>query len=421
MADTWYQVDNVAKLFLASIGRRDPRVFRISCTLTETVDPDVLAAALQRTAGDLPNFQVTLHRGLFWHYLEASDKCPRPEPENRRPCAAIYGRDIKNELLYRVSYYRERINVEMFHALSDGNGGLLFLKALVHNYLALRHPQELAAVPRAEGASAADMAEDSYQQFYARRKAAFAPADPAARRPVSRLHGRRLPLDQTQFFEGHLSAKAVLAKAHALGVTLTSYLAAAQMLAAWQEAPALDRGRAVAVGLPVNLRNYFPSDTARNFFNTIRIAHVFTGGETLDTLAPELDAQLKAELSPERIMARMDGFQRFERLPGVRPVPLPVKNTVVGLCNWFEARKVTLTLSNMGRITVPPALAPYIRGFAAYCSSNGLFTTVCSYGDDLVLGSVSALRSPNILRNFYRSLADSGLEVTLYASEVDSE
>ena len=141
MADTWYQVDNVAKLFLASIGRRDPRVFRISCTLTETVDPDVLAAALQRTAGDLPNFQVTLHRGLFWHYLEASDKCPRPEPENRRPCAAIYGRDIKNELLYRVSYYRERINVEMFHALSDGNGGLLFLKALVHNYLALRHPQ----------------------------------------------------------------------------------------------------------------------------------------------------------------------------------------------------------------------------------------------------------------------------------------
>ena len=51
--------------------------------------------------------------------------------------------------------------------------------------------------------------------------------------------------------------------------TLTSYLAAAQMLAVWQETPALERGRAIAVGLPVNLRNYFPSDTARNFFNTI--------------------------------------------------------------------------------------------------------------------------------------------------------
>ena len=406
MPNTWYKVDNVAKVFLASVTRRDPRVFRISCTLTEDIDPDALAAALQRTAGDLPNFQVTLHRGLFWHYLEASGKCPRPEPEHRRPCAAIYGRDIKNELLYRVSYYGARINVEMFHALSDGNGGLLFLKVLVHNYLALRHPDELEGVARDEGASAADMAEDSFQQFYARRKAAFAPADPAARRPVCRLHGRRLPLDQTQFFEGHLPVKDVLAKARALGVTLTSYLAAAQMLAVWQETPALERGRAIAVGLPVNLRNYFPSDTARNFFNTIRVAHVFTGDETLDTLAPELDAKLN---------------QRFERIPGVRPVPLPVKNAVVGLCNWVESRKVTFTLSNMGRVQTAPELAPYIKGFAAYCSSDGLFTTVCSYGGDLVLGSVSALRSTNILRNFYRSLAESGLAVTLYASEVETE
>ena len=386
MPDTWYKVDNVANVFLASVTRRDPRVFRVSCTLKEEVDPDVLAAALQRTAVDLPNFQVTLHRGLFWHYLESTGKCPRPEPEHRRPCAAVYGPDLKNDLLYRVSWYRDRINVEMFHALTDGNGGLLFLKVLVHNYLALRHPDELAGVPRSEGASAADMAENSFQ---------------------------------TRFFEGHLSASAVLAKARALGVTLTSYLAAAQMLAVWQEAPALDRGRAVAVGLPVNLRNSFPSDTARNFFNTIRVAHLFTGDETLDTLAREFDRKLRAELSPDRIMARMDGFQRFERLPGVRPVPLPVKNTVVGLCNWVEARKVTLTLSNMGRVTVPPALQPYIRSFAAYCSSDGLFTTVCSYGDDLVLGSVSAYRSPNVLRNFYRSLADSGLDVTLYASEVD--
>ena len=75
----------------------------------------------------------------------------------------------------------------------------------------------------------------------------------------------------------------------------------------------------------------------------------------------------------------------------------------------------------MGRVQTAPELAPYIKGFAAYCSSDGLFTTVCSYGGDLVLGSVSALRSTNILRNFYRSLAESGLAVTLYASEVETE
>ena len=45
MPDTWYKVDNVANVFLASVTRRDPRVFRVSCTLKEEVDPDVLAAA----------------------------------------------------------------------------------------------------------------------------------------------------------------------------------------------------------------------------------------------------------------------------------------------------------------------------------------------------------------------------------------
>ena len=53
------------------------------------------------------------------------------EPENQPPCTAIYGGDRKNELLYRVSYYGCRINLEMFHALSDGNGGFLFLKTIV--------------------------------------------------------------------------------------------------------------------------------------------------------------------------------------------------------------------------------------------------------------------------------------------------
>ena len=213
----------------------------------------------------------------------------------------------------------------------------------------------------------------------------------------------------------------MLAKARALGVTLTSYLAAAQMLAVWQETPALERGRAIAVGLPVNLRNYFPSDTARNFFNTIRVAHVFTGDETLDTLAPELDAKLKAELS-----ARAH-HGAHGRLPAVRAHPRRAAGAAAG--QKCGRRPVQLGRIAQGHVHAVQhgagadraRLAPYIKGFAAYCSSDGLFTTVCSYGGDLVLGSVSALRSTNILRNFYRSLAESGLAVTLYASEVETE
>ena len=85
MPDTWYKVDNVAKVFLASASARDPRVFRLSCTLNEEIDPALLNEAMRQTAREVPQFQVTLHRGVFWHYLESTHEVPRPAPRTRPP------------------------------------------------------------------------------------------------------------------------------------------------------------------------------------------------------------------------------------------------------------------------------------------------------------------------------------------------
>ena len=125
MSDSWYKVDNVAKVFLATASQRDPRVFRISCTLNEEIDPDTLNEALRSTAQEWPQFQVTLHRGLFWHYFESTDQLPTAQPETKAPCAPLYTPERRNKLIYRVTYFGARINLEMFHAITDGNGGLL--------------------------------------------------------------------------------------------------------------------------------------------------------------------------------------------------------------------------------------------------------------------------------------------------------
>ena len=44
---------------------------------------------------------------------------------------------------FRVIVYRKRIAVEIFHALTDGTGGLIFLKSLVAEYLELKHGIEI--------------------------------------------------------------------------------------------------------------------------------------------------------------------------------------------------------------------------------------------------------------------------------------
>ena len=281
----------------------------------------------------------------------------------------------------------------MFHAITDGNGGLLYLKSIVRNYLALRHPGEMENVPSPNSASAGDMAQDSFRNFYEGTKR----KKPAKKPKVYRPHGF-LPYSQLQFFEGHLSSKQVLERSHALGVSMTSYLGASFMLAIYHDMPALERKKPICISLPVNLRNYYPSETARNFFNSVCIAHT---------------------LKPENIRAQMDAYEKLEHIPGIRPVPLVIKNAAVKFFTKLEDRHVSAVVSNMGRVSIPEGMKPYIHDFAAFSSCKTLFTVVCSYGDDLVLGTASALRSTAILQRLYREFAKDGLDVTLYATEVE--
>lgn len=201
----------------------------------------------------------------------------------------------------------------MFHAITDGNGGLLYLKSIVRNYLALRHPGEMENVPSPNSASAGDMAQDSFRNFYEGTKR----KKPAEKPKVYHPHGF-LPYSQLQFFEGHLSSKQVLERSHALGVSMTSYLGASFMLAIYHDMPALERKKPICISLPVNLRNYYPSETARNFFNSVCIAHTLTPEDTLETVAPVFDAKLKEVLKPENIRAQMDAYEKLEHIPGIR-------------------------------------------------------------------------------------------------------
>ena len=180
------------------------------------------------------------------------------------------------------------------------------------------------------------------------------------------------------------------------------------MLAIYHDMPALERKKPICISLPVNLRNYYPSETARNFFNSVCIAHTLTPEDTLETVAPVFDVKLKEVLKPENIRAQMDAYEKLEHIPGIRPVPLVIKNAAVKFFTELEDRHVSAVVSNMGRVSIPEGMKPYIHDFAAFSSCKTLFTVVCSYGDDLVLGTASALRSTAICSAFTGSLPRMG-------------
>lgn len=412
-SDNWSQVDNVAKVFLATHNKRDTRSLRISLSLTEDIDPDLLQKALLSAIKSRPQFQVRIRRGFFWHYLDETDAIPKVLPETDRPCPILYGREYENPLHYQVTYYKNRVNLDMFHAISDGTGALEFLKSIILRYLRYKYPEQMQNVSLGASGSASDLSQNSFKQFSDKGKTLD-----FTKKKAYHIHGVKLSQNQLQFFEAKMSSRAVLEKAKEAKVSLTSYLGAQMMLAIYKDMPMLSRKKAVTISVPVNLRNFYPSETLRNFFNSINVTHVFLGDETLESLAAEFDEQLKGQLTKEKVHQQMNNYQRLEDVFFIRMIPLFVKQPVVKYFSKRSDKQVTAVLSNMGVLKLPDEMQKYIIDYSCLCSHHSLYATFCSYDDTITFGITSAYRNTNIIKNFIRSFAKEGIEVTLNATEV---
>ena len=409
----WYKIDNVAKVFLATTGKRDTRSFRLSCTMKEDVDPEVLQQAVLSAIEDRPQVQVRIRRGFFWHYMEDTDLMPVVKQEDDRICPLLYV-PSRTMLHYQVTYFGKRINLDISHVLADGTGAMEFLNIIVLEYLKRKHPGEFNDVTVHSGASEGDLSQDSYRQFFVSKNLSRGTVRKKAYHPG----GLKLPYNQLQFFEIHMPTSQILPKAKELKVSLTSYLGALWMLAIRDEMPPRKHQLPVTISLPVNLRNYYPSKTARNFFNSVNVTHVFDSEITVEELATEFDESLKSQLTEENVKKQMDSFETMEYVAPVRVVPLFIKQWVVRHFTKKANRKVSMTFSNMGVQKPPKTLGERIENYSGFCSTNTIFSTMFGYGDQLTLGVSSAYMNTGVVKNFVRFLSASGVDITVCATEV---
>ena len=409
----WYKIDNVAKVFLATTGKRDTRSFRLSCMMKEDVDPELLQQAVNSAIEDRPQVQVRIRRGFFWHYMEDTDLMPVVKQEDDRICPLLYV-PSRTMLHYQVTYFGKRINLDISHVLADGTGAMEFLNIIVLEYLKRKHSGEFDDVTVHSGASEGDLSQDSYRQFFGSKNLSRG----TARKKAFHPGGLKLPYHQLQFFEIHMPTSQILPKAKELKVSLTSYLGALWMLAIHDEMPPRKHQLPVTISLPVNLRNYFPSKTARNFFNSVNVTHVFDSEITVEELAAEFDESLKSQLTEENVKKQMDSFETMEYVAPVRVVPLFIKQWVVRHFTKKANRKVSMTFSNMGVQKPPKTLGERIENYSGFCSTNTIFSTMFGYGDQLTLGVSSAYMNTGVVKNFVRFLSASGVDITVCATEV---
>ena len=163
----WMRLDNAAKIYPAARSSTWSSVFRLSANLTEPVDEDIMNDALDVTVRRFPSIAARLRRGMFWYYLEQIPQAPKVQPEGPWPVSHMSKKDVRR-CAFRVLVYGNRVAVEFFHSLTDGTGGMIFLKTLLAEYLLQKYGLQSAAeegvLGRLEEPSPEEL-EDSFQRY----------------------------------------------------------------------------------------------------------------------------------------------------------------------------------------------------------------------------------------------------------------
>ena len=319
-----------------------------------------------------------------------------------------------------MTYYKKRINLEVYHAISDGTGALHFLRTMVYYYIMEKHAGMFPAPPVFDyDASVGQKRDDSFSKYYVKGNQK---QKRIAMPKAYRLRGDRFAEHRIAVIEGVVPVGDVLRLAREYHVSITVFLTAVLICSIREGMAMRDLSRPVVITIPVNLRNYFPSVSARNFFGIINAGYRFRGqSEEFGAVVNRVAEQFAQQLTTERLQERMTSLSALENNFSMKIIPLAVKDLGMRLANWEEEQKITAALSNIGRVTMPESMVPYIRRFDVFTSTNRLQACLCSFENSLTISFTSPLISTDIQRCFFRRLTQQGIRVELSTNLTEAE
>lgn len=417
MQKKWYRLDTAALIFPA-IARRDwSNAFRVSATLTDPIDPDVLQQAVDDLRSRFPAFFVTLRKGFFWYYLEESDLPVKVQGDYAYPLTFMSSRELRKNCL-RVLCYKNRIAVECFHAVSDGRGGSVFLCNLTARYLELKYgiriPKEGLIRDLSEPPSSEEL-EDSFL------KNAAEVASVRETERSYRLRGTRDPSGFKTLTTGVVETKTLLDAAHRCHVTVTAFLAAVMtecVMKMQNEQLPKKRQRTVKVTVPVDLRRLFGSETLRNFSLVLNVgADPRCGDYRLEDLCSTIYHQLCAYATPQNMAGMIAANVQPQQIVALRLAPVFLKNIVMdGVYRRSGEGGGSLNVSNIAELPVPEIMNDYVKRMEFIIGPQRSYPNNCSvlsYGGRTYINMIRSIRESELEQRFFSRLVELGIPVEI--------
>ncbi len=416
----WYRLDNAALIYPSIQSDRITTMFRFSMTLKEPVDPKILQISLEEVIKKFPFYRVRLKKGFFWYYLEHNPKLPRVERDVRYPLGRLHP-NLGTRFLFRVRYWQSRIAVEFCHVLTDGTGGITFLKALVYNYLErkgknLGEPGDIP-VDMLSG----EESEDAYNRFY---KSPLPLPDQG--REAFHLKGKLLYPGAIMITTGIVDLEQILSEAKKYKVSLTAFLVAVYIDALQELQDSLvsrnTQKRPVALQVPVNMRSIYPSKTLRNFSLFVmpeidpRLGK-YTFEEILQIVRETLITQTNEKAISKSLSRNVGGQRNW----AIRIIPLAFKKLFMPfLYTRMGENLCSGTLSNLGLVKLPEGMANEVERIDFILGTNPINKTgcaVCGFNDKLVINFGSNTRDKAVERLFFTRLIKMGIQVKIEVNE----
>lgn len=402
-----FEIDHSAKFYPIMSTKKAQSLFRIYAIMNETVDKDKLQIALNDVLPRFEAYKVRLKKGYAWHFFEYNDA----------PCKVFaeetllkpINPDDTNGYWFRVSALGNKIVLEMFHALADGNGALAFLKSIVKRYREVLGVEvddegtiDWQSQPHQEET------EDSFEKNYKPISLGQMNLKALAGKVPHRIKGT-LSKDGYEVSEGVADSADILKKAKEIGVSFTAYIAG---VLAFSIEKTCKNKVPIAVMIPVNLRALYPSKTMRNFVTFVRVIFAPSSFESVEACAIEAQRQIKVLTAKDKLDAFISTTVKAQRNWILKIVPLFLKTAILRLGRLFMRSRQTIIFSNLGNVVSPQSMGVerYVLNMNVSKNNTQNLGAITTNGKT-TLAFTRAIKETSLPREFFAELEKHGIGV----------
>lgn len=388
------ELDCASTMFILGRNKRRNYLIRLSVTLYEPIEKEILQIALKKTVENYPWFFIR-----FVHYqncLFAEQAKNIPEVREKKDVFRLNLWKNHENCEAQVTYSKSTIFLEFFHAVSDGKGGMEFLIHLTAEYLSLRYNNDkiIQNLPIISNDKQIENGYQKYAKGFQTKKSYGA---------AFRIKGTPA---QTEISIYRLSVYEIKQMAKKYEVSITVFMSALLSMALsniQKESYTKYKQRKIRLLIPVNLRNLFHCNTIRNFTLNVCPEMEPEKDSDISQICNKFNKYMKSATQTVQLAGQCAAATKICDFGIVKTLPISIRKWLVQAMLDLPFTGSSMTFSNMGAVLLPTEMVVHVKKFEMAFSAKPDAPYSCaaiSMNDEMNLTFLRTIKEPTLEKHF---------------------